>query len=217
MVKKSALSRPPARSFTNSNGEIRLGRKRDPSRDSEILKATLDLLADVGFESLTTDMVASHAKVSKGTMYRRWASKAELIVEAVAYMKKGLVDLDDLPNTGSIRSDIRSLFKKQPAEETDRKMRIVAGLVSMLSRNQNLADAVNEALTSPWVAAHRIIIKRAMERGEISTEVKIDIVSQIIPSMASYRSLVLQKPFDKEFLVQLVDDVLLPILSPKLN
>jgi AcrR family transcriptional regulator len=193
----------------------RLGRKRDPSRDIEILNVTLELLSEVGYERLTTEMVAGRAKVSKATMYRRWATKAELIVDAVAFMKKEMVDLHALPDTGSFRSDILSLFKKQPAAETDRKMRIVAGLVSMLSQNRNLADAVNDAMTAPWVAVHKVLINRAIERGELSKDVKIDIASQIIPSMATYRSLVLQKPFDKEFLVELVDDVLLPILGLK--
>ena len=58
----------------------RPGRKRDASRDVAILQATLSVLAETGYERMTTDMVAARAGASKATMYRRWPSKAELVI-----------------------------------------------------------------------------------------------------------------------------------------
>ena len=84
----------------------RLGRRRDLSRDPEILEATLDVLAETGYDGMTIDMVAARAKAGKATVYRRWASKSELVFDAVACMKNADIDFDNLPDTGSLRGDL---------------------------------------------------------------------------------------------------------------
>jgi len=190
----------------------RLGRKRDHTRDEDILDATLDILAEVGYGGITMDMVAARAVAGKATIYRRWSSKEELILDAVAHMKGKQVDLDHLPDTGTLRSDLLALFKPQSIEEDERKLNVMTGLASMLSANQGLAEAVNAAIVEPWAAAHRILMQRAVERGEISELADIETASQIIPSMAAYRALIQRRPFEKEFLVSLIDGVLLPAL-----
>jgi AcrR family transcriptional regulator len=188
------------------------GRKRDHTRDDDLLNATLDVLAAVGYGSMTMDMVAARAVAGKATIYRRWSSKEELILDAVAHMKRKQVDLESLPNTGTLRGDLLALFKPQSIEEGEHKLNIMTGLASMLSANQELAEAVNAAIVEPWAVAHRIFMQRAIERGEISEFADIETASQIIPSMAAYRALIQRKPFEKEFLINLIDGVLLPAL-----
>ena len=63
------------------------------------------MLAETGYDGMTIDMVAARAKAGKATLYRRWASKAELVLDAVACMKSSDVDLDRLPDTGTLRGD----------------------------------------------------------------------------------------------------------------
>lgn len=191
------------------------GRKRDPSRDAEILNAALEVLAEEGYDGMTTDMVALRARAGKGAMYRRWSSKADLILEAVAQMKRNMVDLNRLPDTGTLRSDLLGLFKPQPLGEAEKRLKIMAGLTSMLSQNRSFAEAVNAAVVDPWTEAYSILMKRALERGEILQSIDIETASQIIPSMAAYRSMILRKPFDRKFLVSMIDGVLLPALGIK--
>ncbi len=191
----------------------RLGRKRDHTRDADILDATLEVLAEVGYAGMTMDMVAVRAKAGKATVYRRWPSKAELVLDAVARMKRSQVDLDRLPDTGTLRGDLLALFRPQSVEEEERKLKVMAGLSSMLSSHVRLAEAGNAAIVEPWAAAHRILMQRAADRGEIPASAAIGTVSQVIPSMAAYRALIQRKPFDRDFLVSLIDDVLLPALG----
>jgi AcrR family transcriptional regulator len=189
-----------------------LGRKRDHARDADILDATLDVLAEVGYGGMTMDVVAARAVAGKATIYRRWSSKEELILDAVARMKSKQVDLDRLPDTGTLRGDLLALFKPQSIEEAERKLKVMTGLASMLSADPALADAINAAIVEPWATAHRILMQRAFNRGEISKLADIETASQIIPSMAAYRALILRRPFEKEFLITLIDGVLLPAL-----
>ena len=188
------------------------GRKRDPSRDVELLEATLDVLVEVGAAGLTMDMVAARAGAGKATIYRRWTSKAELVIEAVAHMKRKQVDLERLPDTGTLRGDLLGLFKPQSIEEGERKLKIMAGLASLLAQDQALAEAASAAAVQPWAEAHLALMQRAVERGELPASADIAVLSQIVPSMAAYRTLVQRRPIDRNFLVTLIDGVVLPAL-----
>jgi AcrR family transcriptional regulator len=192
----------------------RLGRKRDPNRDPEILDAALAVLGETGYEGMTMEMVAARAKAGKGTMYRRWRSKIELVTEAVIHLaKRSQIDPELLPDTGGLRSDLMAIFKRLPDEAADPNLKVLAALTTMSALNPALADSVNKAFIEPWFAVYQTLIRRAIARGEVSPKIDLAIVSQIVPSMAAYRSLILRKPLDNKFLKSLIDGVLLPALS----
>ena len=191
----------------------RPGRRRDHTRDPEILDAALEVLAETGYDGMTVDMVAARAKAGKATLYRRWSSKAELVIDAVACMKKNDIDHAHLPDTGTLRGDLIAMIKPHAIEDSKRKLQIMAALMSMLSRDPDLAEAVNTAIVEPRVAVTRVLMRRAADRGEISPGCDIETLSLIAPSMAVFRVLVLKRPVDRAFLVSLIDGVLLPAVG----
>ena len=71
-------------------------------REVEILEATLAVLGDVGYDRLTMDAVATRAKASKATLYRRWNTKAALVIDAIWSQKGPPI----VPDTGSLRQDL---------------------------------------------------------------------------------------------------------------
>jgi len=188
----------------------RLGRKRDHTRDPEILDAALEVLAETGYDGMTIDMVAARAKAGKATLYRRWASKSELVLDAVACMKSTDVDLASPPDTGTLRGDLVALVKTPTIRESERKLKVMAGIVSMIARDPELAAAAQEALVEPRAAANRIIFQRAIDRGEIPADVDIDRLCLIGPAMVAYRTLMLRKPVDREFMIGNIDRIILP-------
>jgi len=188
----------------------KLGRKRDHSRDQDILDAALDVLAETGYDGMTIDMVAARAKAGKATLYRRWASKPDLVLDAVACMKSSEIDLDNLPDTGTLRGDLIAMIKPPSIRDGERKLKVMAGIVSMLARSPELADAAYEALVEPRASINRIFFQRAIERGEIRSDVDIEKLCIIGPSLVAYRVLMLRKAVDREFLVSNIDEVILP-------
>ena len=191
----------------------KLGRKRDHTRDAEILDAAVEVLAETGYDGMTMDMVAARAKAGKATVYRRWPSKAELVIDAIACMKSSDIDYDRLPDTGTLRGDLVAMIKPHSIEEAKRKLQVMAGLISMLSRAPELADAANAAIVEPRAAANRILMRRAIDRGEISADCDVETLALISPSMAAYRVLILRKPVDRPFLLALIDGVILPAVG----
>jgi len=191
------------------------GRPRDATRDEAILDAAIEILAETGYERMTMDMVAVRARAGKATVYRRWPSKGEMVVEAVARMKRSLVDLDHLPNTGTLRGDLLALFRPQSVQQAEQNMRAMAGVAAMLAQHPALAEAGHDAIVAPWVAANRSLIQRALARGEVDADAQVETAAQIIPSLAAYRALIQRRPFDHAFLVEIIDGVLLPALGIK--
>jgi AcrR family transcriptional regulator len=191
----------------------KLGRKRDHTRDPEILDAALEVLAETGYDGMTIDMVAARAKAGKATLYRRWSSKGELVIDAVACMKKNAIDDIELPDTGTLRGDLMAMIRPHSIQDGEKKLQIMAGLMSMLSRAPELAEAANAAIVEPRAEVNRLLLRRAVERGEISADCDIETLALISPSMVAYRLLILQKPVDRAFLVSLIDGVLMPAVG----
>ena len=173
------------------------------------------MLSEYGYDGMTIEMVANRAKAGKATLYRRWPSKAELVLDAVVCMKKADVDLDSLPDTGTLRGDLVAMIRPPSVEQGQKKIQIMAGLVSMLSRAPELGDALEQALVAPRVAANRLLIERAIARGEVSNDPApdIDFVSSVATAMISYRVLMLRKPITQELLIKIIDDLVLPALG----
>jgi AcrR family transcriptional regulator len=188
------------------------GRPRDASRDTAILEATLDLLAEVGYDDLTTAEVARRAGAGKATIYRRWPSKAELVVAAVGRMGGDPPRLEDLPDTGTLRGDLAALFRPQTPEDDARSLGVMRGLTSLLSQSSELAEAASGAMVGPFVESQRLLMQRAVERGEVPHDADIGTVARVTPAMTAFRLAVERRPIDVDELMHLVDVVVLPAL-----
>lgn len=194
-----------------------LGRKRDDTLDARIIEAAIDVLAQTGFDSMTMDMVAASAKTGKATVYRRWSSKAELVRDALIRMSHSSVELDRLPETGTLRGDLLAVLKPYSMEHSERKLRIMARLGSFFSEHQNLAGEATAGIFVPLTDVNRKLMQRAAERGEISADADIETACQLIISTIFYRTIGQNQSFDKNAYAVLLDNILLPALkNPKI-
>lgn len=193
-----------------------LGRKRDHTRDEKILEAAIDILAESSFDGMTMDMIAARAKAGKATVYRRWSSKVDLVRDALSWMNQNHLELESLPDTGSLRGDLLMLLKPQSIAEDERKLRVLAGLGSFL-QHSSFSEAKVAEIFEPWADVNREFMKRAIARGEIPAHADIEMACQVITSVASFRGLIQRKPFDKPFFTALIDGILLPALKNPLE
>ena len=190
---------------------VSLGRPRDHSRDPVILEAALDVLAQTGYEAMTIEMVAAMAKAGKATLYRRWPSKAHIVVDAVASMATFDADPSLLPDTGSLRGDLLALVDAAGLESGgDRNSRIVAGLCSVFPREPDLAAVVRSRLLEPRAALIRALLERARERGEVPADRDLDLIAEAIPAMIVYRMIFLSEPIAPDLAVAIIDEIVLP-------
>ncbi|MCT7660703.1 TetR/AcrR family transcriptional regulator [Mycobacterium deserti] len=157
----------------------RRGRNLDRTRDAEILDAALEVLVATGYLGLTVEMVAVRANSGKATIYRRWRSKDELILDAAQRMPK-LAELDRMPDTGTLRGDLLGLFDAQSIDKSEQVRRMTGDLAATVKTRPAIAAAVDRAVIGLWVAAHRRLIERAVDRGEISTPAELDTLCHVV-------------------------------------
>ena len=155
-------------------------------------------------------MVAARAEAARATVYRRWATKADLVLEAVARMSRTDVDLDQLPDTGCLRGDMVAMILPQTIEEQQLRIQVVTALLALSKTDHRLAEAATGAGIGPWVGANRVLMQRAVDRGEFRPA-DVEMLAHVIPMMCICRA-VQQEPITREFSLALIDGVIIPAL-----
>jgi AcrR family transcriptional regulator len=177
-------------------------------RESEILDAALVLLGRVGYDRLTMDAVAAEAKASKATLYRRWASKPTLVVDAILRTKEALQAPE--ADTGSLREDLMQMACGHGGLTDARSAEIMAGLVTALHHDPDFAVEFRTRVLGPKLEIGRRVFERARARGEITADLDLDLLSSALAGIILHRSFVLGLPADEKTVAQVVDEIIVP-------
>ncbi|MFJ4120727.1 TetR/AcrR family transcriptional regulator [[Kitasatospora] papulosa] len=181
----------------------RSGRPRSAEADAAILEATRESLVDLGWSKLTMGDVATRAGVAKTTLYRRWAGKNELVVDAVAV----LFDELELPDLGSLPADVEAVVLQFAAllERPETKTALMA-VVAESTRDEALRDRIRDSI----VARQKHLVlqgrERAQLRGELPAEPDAvvaartaDLIFDVIAGAVVHRTLVSAEPVDSDW------------------
>ncbi len=184
------------------------GRPRDEAKERVILEVSLALLAEVGYDRLSMEAVATAARASKATIYRRWPGKAELVLAALNHWKASTESPRD---TGDLRGDLVSLTAVTCRNVEGLDGALLRGLAGAVRSDPALATAVKRQMLdpeSPWAEA---IVQRATARGELPAGADPAPISEIVPALSLFAALK-GDALDHALVAHIVDDVLLPLL-----
>ncbi|TWG05759.1 TetR/AcrR family transcriptional regulator [Streptomyces brevispora] len=181
----------------------RTGRPRNAAADEAILEATRASLVDLGWSKLTMGDVATRAGVAKTTLYRRWAGKNELVVDAVAV----LFDELELPDLGSLSADVQAVVLQFAAllERPETQTALMA-VIAESTRDEALRTRIRDSIVD---RQKRLVLQgrqRAQERGELPVEadeamaaLTADLVFDVIAGAVVHRALVSAEPVDEDW------------------
>ena len=177
-------------------------------REAEILGAALETLCAVGYDRLTMDAIATASKASKATLYRRWSTKGELVVDALVRAKDApdVVDID----TGALRGDLVESTCHDKGLNDAMTVSLFAGLVSALQHDADFAAAFQSRFLAPKIASAVEILERARARGEIGADVDLDLMATVLPAVVLHRTFILGLPTEREMIERIVDEVVMP-------
>ncbi|GAA1313928.1 putative regulatory protein, TetR family [Planotetraspora silvatica] len=185
--------------------------RRSELREEAILRATLELLAEVGYDQMTMDAVAARAQSSKATIYRKWPGKAELVVTAVR--RRAGNPAKSPPDTGNLREDLLAVLRLMRNNLVGQDAALILGLMIAMHRDQGLAGTVRAQLIDDKREVFGAVIAQAVGRGELSASVDDTMFVEISSAMLFSRLFVTGEPLDDAFIRHLVDAVLLPLLD----
>jgi AcrR family transcriptional regulator len=185
------------------------GRPRDPSRDGVIRAAILRLLAEVGYGALTMDAVAAEAGVGKATIYRRWRTKQDLVVDTISDLNR---ELAVPPDTGSVESDLKALTDSMRSVITGPTGAATLSLLSTMPHQSALAKAFQDGPLAVWRNAFAEVWERAEARGEVRPGMSGSILAETTSALMVQRWLLTGLPVDEAFTDEVLETVVLPLL-----
>ncbi|MFI1254335.1 TetR/AcrR family transcriptional regulator [Streptomyces netropsis] len=182
----------------------RTGRPRSAEADRAILDATRAALVELGWGKLTLGDVASRAGVAKTTLYRRWAGKSELVVDAVAALFDEHLEL---PDRGGLQADIEGVVLQFAAllERPETKTALMA-VVAESTRDDALRARIRSAIVDRQKTLVLLGRERAQARGELPHESdpaaadrNADLIFDVIAGTVLHRTLVSAESVDAEW------------------
>jgi AcrR family transcriptional regulator len=173
------------------------GRPRDTTLDRRIVQATADALLKHGYAGLSVEGVAAALGIAKTTIYRRWPTKAHLVLEVAASMQAVV----ESPDTGDLRADLLTVTTsvaramRQPGAR-----RLAAELVAASARDETLDQGVRRL----WAARREPTLAVLRRAGVTHPEVVVDVLA----GSQYYRLLLTSDPLNDAYAQQLVDLIL---------
>lgn len=191
----------------------RAGRPRDPSLNQAILRAALDGLAELGYDRLTMDEIASRAHTGKGALYRRWPSKAAVVVAAMTAWREQTVPLIT-PDTGTLKGDLEAIIAAIPDfdEVARQQMAVLVGLAAAASRHPELRAALADNLLARPRRLLRDVLHRAVLRGEIAADRDLELLPDVVIGLNVLQIMLGETP-DRKHASRVLNTIIYPLVT----
>jgi AcrR family transcriptional regulator len=197
---------------TTGSAVRQVGRPRDPRVDEAIVGATLQLLADGGYTSLTMEAVAALAGVGKATLYRRYTGKEQLVIDAVATMSEP----PEVLQGASVRDELVGRLEAiRRTSDSSLAGKLFPRLISASADNPELMRNYRRQVLEPRRGAFAAALRRGVDEGLVRADVDLDYAIDLLVGPMAYRNLIRTDPAPgPDLAARIVDDVLLA-LAPR--
>ena len=182
-----------------------------PTREAELYTSVLDLLREVGYDSLTMEAVATRTRCSKATLYRQWTGKPQLVAQALRHEKPvALAGID----TGSLRGDFAAVVDQMSTARMEQDTALLRGLLHAVHAHADLLNALRELFVVPELNSLAEMLGHAVERGEVSADAPaLPFVPHTLVGLLIAHQLAEDRPADPAFVRDYIDAVVLPALD----
>ncbi len=167
-----------------SQDEKRPGRPRCQEAHRKILDAALFEVSEHGYETLSMEAIANRAQVSKATVYRRWGSKAELMLDAMQHAGCGAFCME---STGSLRGDLEKQMTSLIKFLNGRESLTVRAVIAAVQSDADLAVQFRENWTLKRQLAFEGVFEDAVERGELAADTDFELLIDLVWGPIYYR------------------------------
>ena len=181
------------------------GRPRSIEADRAIIEAIVDLLVDRGYREVTIEGVAARAGVAKTTIYRRWPSKADMVVEAITACKKDCLVQEVACPTDTVACMLVRMLSTLACSKI---AKILTSLAVEMVHNEELAVAVREGLLKPNREVVMHLLQRGVDTGEFRPDANLGLVADVLVGPVFFRLLMSGDEVTPDLATETVDLVL---------
>lgn len=192
---------------THESQSPRATRRRGQALENAIRAAVVELLAENGVAGVTMDAVAARAQTSKPVLYRRWADRGALLRDTLVPLAMRAIPHED---TGSYRGDMLAILNGWAAFFASPDGAIAPAIVGAMPHDSELADAFRSGVIGWRKQEMAAVIQRGISRGEIRSNVRVDIARELGQAILWHRFLITGDPITPELVEHIVDHILIP-------
>lgn len=188
-------------------------RRRGAELEEALLEATWDELTEAGYGALTFDAVAQRAETSRTVVYRRWATKPELVEAAITFM--GRRNKATAPDTGSLREDMLAVMRHTNEKRIGLMALTVAFLGGYFQETGTTPYDLRRLVIDDGPTVLDAIIDQAVERGEVDPSVLTPRVVNVAFDLFRHEALMRLGKVPDDVMVSIVDEVFLPLATAR--
>ncbi|MFC9550052.1 TetR/AcrR family transcriptional regulator [Rhodococcus sp. NPDC056960] len=191
-------------------------RKRGAALHDAILTGAFAELSQVGYRAFSIESVAARAGTGKASIYRRWRTKQELVLDAMSALlptpaQSGIDPvLDESTTTGDALRQVARAIARTLDSPAGRVMRAVK---CEAVTDPELASAIDERFQAPGRAGLLALLRRGVDRGEVRPEAVTPLVAGVLPALLAHRILLQREPVSERDLVDIIDTVIIPLVA----
>jgi AcrR family transcriptional regulator len=188
-------------------------RRRGSVLERAILDAALEQLSTVGWAGLTMEGVAAGAQTGKAAVYRRWPSKQALVADA---LQSALPEVGDIPDRGSLRDDLLDLVTRMRDAMYSQGGQALRSVLDECEQDAapRFHTLILQHVVEPGRRRILDVVRRGIERGEVRSDATGGIIADVVPALMMYRAKLGGREITRQDLVEVVDQVMLPLLRP---
>jgi AcrR family transcriptional regulator len=189
-----------------------MARRRGEELDAAIRSAVLGLLAQHGPAGVTMEAVAAAARTSKPVLYRRWPDRASLLRDTLMRIATTAIPHED---TGSYRDDMLAVLRGWAALFTGPDAAVLRAAIAAAAHDPELTAAFQNDVIGWRKNEMTALLERGVARGDVRADVPVEIARELGQSVLWHRLLITGDPITDDLVVQLVDEVLVPFVTPR--
>jgi AcrR family transcriptional regulator len=189
-------------------------RRRGARLEDAILDAAWAELVERGYPGLTLEGVAKRAGTSRPVLHRRWPSRTALATAALGrHLAQNPIAVPDLD---SVRDEVCLLLRRLSDRARPDMIRLLFDMQKDLADKHSSLAEMRAHLRAQIVDSDVMqpILERAIDRGEIAADRLTPRIVSLPTDLARHEILMTFEPLSDEAIMEIVDEVFLPLVSP---
>ena len=192
------------------NTDDKRGRPMDLSRNQIILETTINLVSEKGYDAVTMDAVAKKAKVGKGTIYRRWATKSDLAIEAAITMCPFETSKEQINREQNLRGQLIDVLSLLILEENTNYQKAMNSICNAIAWNEQ--SKIREAFNLSYKNLLTHILEFKIKNNSLTND-NLQLIIDIGPALITYKNQFDVEVVTVNYIENIVDKIILPLIN----
>jgi AcrR family transcriptional regulator len=193
-------------------------RRRGAALEDAILEAAFAELTEVGYTAFTVEGVAARARTGKASIYRRWPTKQELVMDALEVGLPTPEQCGFAPQYGdsvTTQDALHNVARRIATLVTSPVGDAMRAIKCEAMADPKLAKLIDDRFQSPRRAALLALLQRGVERGEVRPDAVTPLVADVIPAVLTHRVVMQRESLTERDIAAIMEQVFLPLIAAR--